>query len=64
MNESVFMNPNANNMIIHVTPAVTAMAPTRFTKLGRFFARYTMMITGNTIASKSPISSTGCDIVE
>ena len=40
------------------------MDPTGFTKLGRFLLRYTMMITGNTIASKSPISSTGCDMVE
>jgi len=58
------MNSNANNMIIPITPAITAMDPTGFTKLGRFNLRYTMMTTGNTIASKSPISSTGCDMVE
>ena len=59
------MNPDENNiMIIPVAPAITAMDPTRFTKLGRFNLRYTMMIAGITIASKSPISSTGCDIVE
>ncbi len=59
------MNPDENNiMIIPVTAMIAKMEPTRFTKLGRFFARYTMMITGITIASKSPISSTGCDIVE